>query len=256
MQQHHYQAIPQISAATLISLEKAFVNYDSPLQRSSLFSSDFDGGMDYKSSILTRRELHSSSSSSSFPTMDAVRSPSSGSRLTSLIHPTDSLIFSYGASGEQEWTPAITTGVDWKSLVIPACLPITTDYFPDRRSLQNDYVLSDYSLLPEDIISENARPRYFQNDEDQTRRSLTTPEVYKELICQRLQQGFQIILLSKQHTPYSMNQVSSSPQYTSALFKGQQKSETLEEYLLSIGRIFHKLNLDGPRITVTQYRPR
>ncbi|KFM77251.1 DEP domain-containing protein 5, partial [Stegodyphus mimosarum] len=53
-----------------------------------------------------------------------------------------------------------------------------------------------------------------------------------------------------------MNQVSSSPQYTSALFKGQQKSEPLEEYLLSIGRIFHKLNLDGPRITVTQYRPR
>ena len=50
--------------------------------------------------------------------------------------------------------------MDWKSLVIPACLPITTDYFPDQRSLQNDYVLSDYSLLPEDIIAENACPKY------------------------------------------------------------------------------------------------
>lgn len=50
-------------------------------------------------------------------------------------------------------------GVDWKSLVIPACLPITTDYFPDQRSLQYDYVISDYSLLPEDIIAENACPR-------------------------------------------------------------------------------------------------
>lgn len=43
MQQHHYQAIPQISAATLISLEKLSLNYESPMQRSSLFSSDFDG---------------------------------------------------------------------------------------------------------------------------------------------------------------------------------------------------------------------
>ncbi|CAL4145462.1 unnamed protein product, partial [Meganyctiphanes norvegica] len=37
----------------------------------------------------------------------------------------------WGATGEQEWTAAMTTGVDWKSLTLPACLPITTDYFPD-----------------------------------------------------------------------------------------------------------------------------
>lgn len=253
MQQHHYQAIPQISAATLISLEKLSSNYDpSPMQRSSLYSSDFDGGIEFKSSILSRRETHSSSSNMSFNAVD-VRSPSSGIRMSSLTN--DSISY-WGTAGEQEWTPATTTGVDWKSLVTPACLPIGTDYFPDQRSLQNDYVLSDYSLLPEDIIAENACPKYFQNDDDNSRRSLTTNEVYKELICQRLQQGFQIIILTKQHSAYPINQVSSSPQFASALFKGQQKTEHLEEYLLSIGRIFHKLNLDGPKITVTQYRPR
>lgn len=31
------------------------------------------------------------------------------------------------------------TGVDWKSLTEPACLPITTDYFPTRQKLLNDY---------------------------------------------------------------------------------------------------------------------
>jgi len=46
------------------------------------------------------------------------------------------------------------TGVDWKSLTIPASLPITTDYFPDKVSLQNDYVLSEYSLIPEEVNSE------------------------------------------------------------------------------------------------------
>jgi len=42
-------------------------------------------------------------------------------------------------------------GVDWKSLTMPASLPITTDYFPDKLSLTNDYVVSDYNLLPEDV---------------------------------------------------------------------------------------------------------
>lgn len=31
------------------------------------------------------------------------------------------------------------TGVDWKSLSEPACLPITTDYFPTKQKLLNDY---------------------------------------------------------------------------------------------------------------------
>ena len=31
------------------------------------------------------------------------------------------------------------TGVDWKSLTEPACLPITTDYFPTKQKLLNDY---------------------------------------------------------------------------------------------------------------------
>ncbi|XP_054714786.1 GATOR complex protein Iml1-like [Uloborus diversus] len=255
MQQHHYQAIPQISAATLISLEKAFCNNDSPLQRSSIFGYDFEGGLEFKSNFAIKKDLHSSVSNMSFNAMD-VRSSSSSGKLSVSMQNSDSLLCLSSGFGEQEWTPAVTTGVDWKSLVIPACLPITTDYFPDRRSLQNDYVISDYSLLPEDIIAENAHPRYFQNDDDNARRPLTTPEVYKELICQRLQQGFQIILLPKQHSSYSLTQISSSPQYSSSIIKGQTKQEHPEECLLSIGRIFHKLNLDVPCITVTQYRPR
>ena len=44
-------------------------------------------------------------------------------------------------------------GVDWKSLIMPASLPITTDYFPEPLSLNNDYMLSEYQLIPE---SENS----------------------------------------------------------------------------------------------------
>ena len=39
------------------------------------------------------------------------------------------------------------TGVDWKSLTEPACLPITTDYFPAKSKLVNDYYEHPSKLL-------------------------------------------------------------------------------------------------------------
>ena len=39
------------------------------------------------------------------------------------------------------------TGVDWKSLTEPACLPITTDYFPPKQKLINDYYEHPSKLL-------------------------------------------------------------------------------------------------------------
>lgn len=72
--------------------------------------------------------------------------------------------------------------MDWKSLTIPACLPITTDYFPDQRSLHNDYVVSDYTLLPDSVNAEYAANRAIY------RKPLTTEEVFRELISQRLAQ--------------------------------------------------------------------
>ncbi|EEB16663.1 DEP domain-containing protein, putative [Pediculus humanus corporis] len=152
----------------------------------------------------------------------------------------------WGATGEQEWTPALTTGVDWKSLTIPACLPITTDYFPDKRSLQYDYLLSDYDLLPDDVNADFAQHRAVY------KKPLTTKEVFKELVSQRLAQGFQLIVLP------NLNKESQNTQGKSLVrsHHATNNLEPSEEYLLSIGRIFHKISLSGSSITVTRYRPR
>lgn len=223
----------------------------------------------------------------------------------------DTIRFAWCASGEQEWTPAITTGVDWKSLTMPACLPLTTDFFPSKTSLQNDYVIGEYNIDSSCIHS-----RYSLID------------VYRELVCQRLQKGFQIILLPRQtgsgeqnsrhsqqhgqhqhqsshhnsshHSHHSSNSSHhnhhSSSSTTghrtsgsgggshrhksssmSSSHRGQHSSlnhhqhgssvssvggmddffdRERTEYTMSIGRIFHKLSLNGNTITVTQYRPR
>ncbi|XP_044001787.1 GATOR complex protein Iml1 isoform X3 [Aphidius gifuensis] len=142
-------------------------------------------------------------------------------------------------------------GVDWKSLTIPACLPITTDYFPDKKSLQDDYVVSDYNLLPDDVNADYAQQRAIY------KKPLTTAEVFKELVSQRLAQGFQLIILPTIEKVKTINAGSNSSTHVSSVIRGRQtQSEPKEEYLLSIGRIFHKISLSGNCITVTSYRPR
>ncbi|XP_046389719.1 GATOR complex protein Iml1 isoform X2 [Ischnura elegans] len=179
-----------------------------------------------------------------------------------------SLTLLWGATGEQEWTPALTTGVDWKSLTIPACLPITTDYFPDIKSLVNDYVVSNYNLLPDHVSADYAQQRAVY------RKPLSTVEVFKELVSQRLAQGFQLIVESKplkggsSATSRSTSASTASPNLSPSrpMATGRvsitsksgraQDMEPSEEYRLSIGRIFHRISLCGPTISVTRYRPR
>uniref|UniRef100_A0A1Y1KCF9 DEP domain-containing protein n=3 Tax=Photinus pyralis TaxID=7054 RepID=A0A1Y1KCF9_PHOPY len=234
IQQHHYQAVPTHQEYTLETSDD--VPPDSPSNSGSLAQNN----------ILTTALLEYLKKRPSY------QSPTHN---TSVRHGSKSLTLLWGATGEQEWTPAITTvneviiGVDWKSLTIPACLPITTDYFPDKRALQIDYVVSLYNLLPDDVNADFAQQRA------NYKKPLTTVEVFKELVSQRLAQGFQLILLPSPKEQYLTN--SQTVSSTGSLMrKRATETELTETYHLSIGRIFHKISLTGNSITVTRYRPR
>lgn len=147
---------------------------------------------------------------------------------------------------------------------MPACLPITTDYFPDKRALNNDYVVSDYTLLPDDVNADYASNRAVYQ------KPLTTAEVFKELISQRLAQGFQLIIPPASSTaereqvvenggfstPIRNGSIPSSPSTSVLKAMSPKPTEEVIEHKLSIGRIFHKISLTGSTITVTRYRPR
>ena len=51
---------------------------------------------------------------------------------------------------DQDWTATILTGVDWKSLSIPACLPMTTNYFPDQKTFEDDFFWYNYNVILDD----------------------------------------------------------------------------------------------------------
>lgn len=140
-----------------------------------------------------------------------------------------------------------TVGVDWKSLTTPACLPLTTDYFPDRQGLQNDYTEGCYDLLPEADMD--------RRDEEGVQ--MTAQQVFEEFICQRLMQGYQIIVQPKAQKPNPAvpPPLSSSPLYSRGLVS-RNRPEEEDQYWLSMGRTFHKVTLKDKMITVTRYLPK
>ncbi|XP_063171811.1 GATOR1 complex protein DEPDC5 isoform X2 [Candoia aspera] len=139
-----------------------------------------------------------------------------------------------------------TVGVDWKSLTTPACLPLTTDYFPDRQSLQNDYMEGCYDLLPEADLERR----------DEEGLQMTAQQVFEEFICQRLMQGYQLIVQSKPQKPAAVQPpLSSSPLYSRGLVSRNRPEED-DQYWLSMGRTFHKVTLKDKIITVTRYLPK
>nr|XP_058137698.1 GATOR complex protein DEPDC5 isoform X6 [Dasypus novemcinctus] len=140
-----------------------------------------------------------------------------------------------------------TVGVDWKSLTTPACLPLTTDYFPDRQGLQNDYTEGCYDLLPETDTD--------RRDEEGVQ--MTAQQVFEEFICQRLMQGYQIIVQPRapRPAPTLPPPLSSSPLYSRGLVS-RNRPEEEDQYWLSMGRTFHKVTLKDKIITVTRYLPK
>ncbi|XP_078679765.1 GATOR1 complex protein DEPDC5-like isoform X3 [Branchiostoma floridae x Branchiostoma belcheri] len=181
-----------------------------------------------------------------------------GGGVTSYRRSGSNLSWLWGMTGDQEWTPDLQTGVDWKSLTMPACLPITTDYFPEKHSLEYDYLESNYDLLAD---FEDSMEMKNMEPVSHTRQTLNTQQVFTELISQRLMQGFQLIVLPKD-SPLSVPQghtpLSSSPRFS--ISRRKHRSEDQDEYWLSMGRNFHKVVASRSRqsciIHVTKYKPR
>ena len=114
--------------------------------------------------IQSLRQAHSSESSTSL-----VRKASSSLVVSSLmilwsiISSSRQLgTFTWGATGEQPWDAILSPGMEGKSIIWPACLPITTNYSPDERALNTYHGVTMEGLKSlqdeESLLGNHTRP--------------------------------------------------------------------------------------------------
>ncbi|KAJ1555271.1 vacuolar membrane-associated protein iml1 [Nowakowskiella sp. JEL0078] len=130
---------------------------------------------------------------------------------------------------------------NWKSLCWPACLPLTTDYFPLNEEFSN-YVEYPHTFNP----STDATPYQDENLDERNKLEL----VLNEFISQRLAQGFQIVVGSTPTTGKSSKRTTT----TTVPTKNPSSFSTDTAYHLSLGNQIHKISYIGPsEIQVTRY---
>lgn len=119
--------------------------------------------------------------------------------------------------------PLRTASVKWKSLCSPAALPLTTEHFPTAEQLQTEYQENPY------VISQN------EDDDDLVR---NREELVREMISQRLEQGFQIVVGS------AVAEATSNHGGDNNIFERNYMTKAGSSVFMSMGSQIHQLICD------------
>ncbi|KAI8819385.1 uncharacterized protein EV422DRAFT_489688, partial [Fimicolochytrium jonesii] len=84
--------------------------------------------------------------------------------------------------------------IAWKSLSIPACLPLTTDFFPSPEDLQQLYQEYTYTVSAADDATPYQSRGTGRSDEGRGTQTTKVEGLLVDLVAQRLAQGFQLII--------------------------------------------------------------
>ena len=119
--------------------------------------------------------------------------------------------------------PLRTASVKWKSLCSPAALPLTTEHFPTAEQLRTEYQENPY------VISQN------EDDDDLVR---NREELVREMISQRLEQGFQIVVGS------AVAEATSNHGGDNNIFEKNYMTKAGSSVFMSMGSQIHQLICD------------
>ncbi|KAJ1568674.1 vacuolar membrane-associated protein iml1 [Cladochytrium tenue] len=144
---------------------------------------------------------------------------------------------------------------NWRSLTTPACLPLTTDFFPTTEELANSYRVTTYSIAPDDEALPYER---LDGSELGSLESLRA-----ELLSQRLALGFQMIVSSAIDKTLVPGPEEPSPivgpgQGGSKFWTGKSSTTVraaARPYFASLGDHVHQISLDssGKNVEVKRF---
>uniref|UniRef100_A0A8R1HJG8 DEP domain-containing protein n=1 Tax=Caenorhabditis japonica TaxID=281687 RepID=A0A8R1HJG8_CAEJA len=197
-------------------------------------------------------------------------------------------VWAWGSTGEEKWNVDLEISTDWKSLIRSALLPITTDFFPDGQTLETHFSVFEYMVECSEIEESTYRNKLYESDgctspteematsvtsqgfrrvREKDNKPSMTFLTFQQLILQRLQRGYQIVLLDKNLVelscdavkslkPMARKGVSSLPDNKGDERKSKSSKEL--ECVLSFNKFYHKLVLNEEKKTVyvTTFRPK
>ena len=165
--------------------------------------------------------------------------------------------------------PLSKRDIKWKSMVTPACLPLTVEHFPTKSELETSYDIFSYDFVVEPemrsfLVKPPSTPKGASRDE--VRRAWAT-SVMREMAALRLAQGFQFILKSKssaQSTSRPGPPPTRFPRRPSTFMPDEELSpqavgaadvltNSNDPVYLSMSNEIHKISYTGEAIRVRRY---
>ena len=164
--------------------------------------------------------------------------------------------------------PLTRMEIKWKSMVTPACLPLTIEHFPTKSELETSYDIFSYDFVvdPPEMRSFLVKPPVIPKgaSRDEARRAWAA-SIMREMVALRLAQGFQFIL--KSSTPNTTRPGPTPTRYSrrpsvfipdeelspQAVGAADVLSNSNDPVYLSMSNEIHQISYTGEAIRVRRY---
>jgi hypothetical protein len=158
--------------------------------------------------------------------------------------------------------------IKWKSMVTPACLPLTVEHFPTKSELDTSYDIFSYDFVVDPpemrsfLVKPPSTPKGVTRDE---MRRAWAASIMREMVALRLAQGFQFILKSSAPNASQPGPPPARfPRRPSAFIPDEELSpqavgaadvltNSNDPVYLSMSNEIHKISYTGEAISVRRY---
>ncbi|KAI0034036.1 hypothetical protein K488DRAFT_46416 [Vararia minispora EC-137] len=158
--------------------------------------------------------------------------------------------------------PIFKLQVNWRSMITPCCLPLTTEHFPSMSELETSYDVFSYDFVvdPPETSSFLVRPPSVIPTNPDEVRSTWALVVMRGMIALRLAQGFQFVLRASEPKadtePHVLRRGTSFVADDDMMPKPEGAAEALQAprpVYLSMSNEIHRISFTGETIQVRRY---
>jgi hypothetical protein len=162
--------------------------------------------------------------------------------------------------------PLYKNEIKWKSMVYPASLPLTTEYFPSTVELESSYDMFSYDFVvdPRDMRSFMVRPNIPNKATTEEAREACALSIMRGMAAVRLAQGFQFVLApegaERDQEPENGRPINRTKSFViedDLLPRAQGSADILTSKLdpvyLSMSNEIHRISYTGEAIQVRRY---